>query len=130
MSKQKVIAFDLDDVICYRPDGYEHLGVDKYNYCMPYQDAVDLVNSLYEENYIKIYTARGMSQFKGDVDLIHEFLYNATIDQLNFWGVKFNELIMGKTHYDVLIDDKALNSHKINKSTINQFLKEGMNGQS
>ena len=130
MSKQKVIAFDLDDVICYRPDGYEHLGADKYNYCVPYQDAVDLVNSLYEENYIKIYTARGMSQFKGDVDLIHEFLYNATIDQLNFWGVKFNELIMGKTHYDVLIDDKALNSHKINKSIINQFLKEGMNGQS
>ena len=55
MSKQKVIAFDLDDVICYRPDGYEHLGVDKYNYCMPYMDAVDLVISLYEENFIKIY---------------------------------------------------------------------------
>ena len=41
----KTVAFDLDDVICYRPDGYEHLGVDKYNYCMPYQEAVDLVNS-------------------------------------------------------------------------------------
>ena len=35
MSKLKTIAFDLDDVICYRPNGYEHLGPQKYDHCQP-----------------------------------------------------------------------------------------------
>ena len=128
MSKQKVIAFDLDDVICYRPTEYEHYGPDKYDYCKPYPKVIDIVNSLYKDNYIKIYTARGMSQFNGDVEKIYDMLYNKTVNQLNSWGVKFHQLIMGKTHYDVLIDDKALNSYNIKESTINQFLMEGMNG--
>ena len=29
---------------------------------------------------------------------------------------------MGKIHYDVLIDDKVLNSHEINKEEIIEFL--------
>ena len=76
----------------------------------------------------RIYTAIGMSQFNGDVEKIYDMLYNKTIKQLDSWGVKFHQLIMGKTHYDLLIDDKALNSYKIKESTINQFLTEGMNG--
>ena len=79
MSKQKVIAFDLDDVICYRPTGYEHYGPDKYDYCKPYPKVINLVNSLYENNYIKIYTARGMSQFNGDVEKIYDMLYNCLL---------------------------------------------------
>jgi len=122
MNKQKIIAFDLDDVICYRPDGYEHLGPDKYDYCKPNQSTISLINELYKNNYIKIYTSRGMSQFEGNVEKIYDMLYNKTITQLKLWNVNFHELIMGKTHYDLLIDDKALNSVNINNKIINQFL--------
>jgi CMP-N,N'-diacetyllegionaminic acid synthase len=123
MSKLKTIAFDLDDVICYRPKGYEHLGPNKYDYCEPDQTIIDLVNSLYEDgNKIIIYTARGMSQFKGNVLLIYSKLYSKTIQQLDGWGLKYDQLVMGKIHYDLLIDDKALNSFAITKEEIKKFL--------
>lgn len=123
MNKPKIIAFDLDDVICYRSSEYEHLGIDKYDYCKPNQSMIDLINSLYDDgNRITIYTARGMTQCKADVDKIYSLLYDKTIGQLNRWNVKYHELVMGKIHYDILIDDKALNSHQINKKTIDKFL--------
>lgn len=124
MSKQKIIAFDLDDVICFRSMEYENLGPDKYSYCQPYQENVDLINSLYEDGYkIVIYTARGMSQFNGNIIEVYSKLYNKTIEQLESWGVKYHQLVMGKIHYDVLIDDKVLNSKNINEKTIKNFLK-------
>lgn len=123
MSKLKIIAFDLDDVICFRPSEYEHLGINKYDYCKPNEGMVELVNSLYDDgNKIIIYTARGMSQCQGNVDKIYSLLYDKTIKQLNKWNVKYHELVMGKIHYDILIDDKALNAHQINKKTIDEFL--------
>ena len=123
MSKLKTIAFDLDDVICYRPKGYEHLGPNKYDYCEPDQSVIGLVNSLYEEgNKIVIYTARGMSQYKGNVTLIYSELYSKTIQQLNDWGLKYDQLVMGKIHYDLLIDDKALNSSDLTTQNIKKFL--------
>jgi len=123
MNKQKTIAFDLDDVICHRPSGYENLGVDKYSYCQPYNDVIEIINSLYDDGYkILIYTARGMSQFNGNVIEIYSKLYNKTNDQLRNWGVKYHQLIMGKIHYDLLIDDKALNSNCISRKTITEFL--------
>ena len=36
--------------------------------------------------------------------------FELTDNQLKKWGVKFNELRMGKPAYDLFIDDKALNS--------------------
>lgn len=123
MSKQKTIAFDLDDVLCHRPKGYENLGPAKYNYCYPIEENIELVNSLYEEGYkIVIYTARGMSQFNGNVAEIYSQLYSQTIKQLNSWGLKYHQLVMGKIHYDVLIDDKVLNSLGVDKETIVNFL--------
>ena len=125
MSKLKTIAFDLDDVICFRSNGYEHLGPNKYDYCEPDQNVIDLVNSLYDDgNKIVIYTARGMSQYKGNVALIYSELYSKTIQQLNDWGLKYNQLVMGKIHYDLLIDDKVLNSSSITKDVIVNFLYE------
>lgn len=124
MNKQKTIAFDLDDVICFRPDGYEDLGPLKYSYCQPYEETIELINSLYNDDYkIIIYTARGMSQFAGNINEIYSKLYNQTSDQLKSWGVKYHQLVMGKIHYDVLIDDKSLNSHNIDKQRIINFLK-------
>jgi histidinol phosphatase-like enzyme len=124
MNKQKIIAFDLDDVICFRPTGYEDLGPEKYSYCQPHKETIQLVNSLYDDGYkIIIYTARGMSQFSGNIVEIYSKLYNQTNDQLKSWEVKYHQLVMGKIHYDILIDDKSLNSYAINKEDIIKFLK-------
>jgi hydroxymethylpyrimidine pyrophosphatase-like HAD family hydrolase len=123
MSKQKTIAFDLDDVICYRRKEYENLGPLKYDYCESDPDTVKFINELYEEGHkIIIYTARGMTQFKGNVALIYSELYSKTIEQLNGWGLKYDQLVMGKIHYDVLVDDKVMNSSDLTKDGIKKFL--------
>ena len=125
MSKQKTIAFDLDDVLCYRLNQFEELGPSKYSYCVPNDEMIKLANSLYDEGHkIVIYTARGMSQFNGNVTEIYSQLYTRTLKHLDEWGLKYHQLIMGKIHYDVLIDDKAVNSLNITKETITQFLYE------
>lgn len=123
--KNKIIAFDLDDVICYRDPKYEGEGIGKYNHCYPYEGTVRLINELYQAGfYIKIYTARGMTQLEGDVNRIYDELYQLTFDSLTGWGVKFHELIMGKIHYDILIDDKAMNSLDMSFPNIVDFLSE------
>ena len=63
-----------------------------------------------------------MSQFNGNVIEIYSQLYLQTIKQLNSWGLKYHQLVMGKIHYDVLIDDKVLNSLEVDKETIVNFL--------
>ena len=37
---------------------------------------------------------------------------NLTLKQLKKWGVKYNQLIMGKPSFDLYIDDKNLNFKK------------------
>mgnify|MGYP003134406152 CR=1 FL=1 len=110
--KSKIIAFDMDDVLCYRTS--EEGGVAKYKTCLPLQDMINVVNKCYENGmYIKIYTARGMSTFSGDVSKVYSELYELTKQQLINWGVKHHELVMGKIHFDLLIDDKVVDSLKI-----------------
>jgi hypothetical protein len=109
-----ILAFDLDDCLCERPKGKEHLGVDKYRYCTPIEQMVKIVNECYVNGYyIKIYTARGMTTYSSDVTKIYENLYSLTKNHLDEWGINYHELIMGKEHYDLLIDDKVVNSKKI-----------------
>ena len=103
------IAFDLDGVICHRKT--ELGGPEKYLTCYPDPDVVEIVNSLFDEgNYITVYTARGMNTFNNDVRKVYDALYSLTKKQLTSWGVNHHQLIMGKASYDVLIDDKVLNS--------------------
>ena len=111
---RKIIAFDLDGVLCDRPENLEHLGEKKYEHCFPIAKNIELVNSLYDKGYyIKIYTARGMTYFKNNKDLIYNKLFETTKVFLLENKVKFHELIMGKESYDLLIDDKVLNSENI-----------------
>lgn len=106
----KIVAFDLDDVLCSRNIEHEEKGPDKYKYCYPIINNIKIMNECYDKGYyIKIYTARGMTQFSGDYNKIIEHLYGITYNQLVEWGAKFHELIFGKTHYDLLIDDKVRN---------------------
>lgn len=106
----KIVAVDLDDTLCTRPLNREHLKADKYNFCTPLYPMIETVNKLYDKYKIVIYTARGMNTYYGDVERIYFNLYTLTYDQLLEWGVKFDELVMGKIHYDIMIDDKVINS--------------------
>jgi len=109
----KIIAFDLDDVLCYRTS--EEGAIAKYYTCKPIQEMIDIANQMYDLGHtILIYTARGMSSFKGQADVAKHHLYDITVKQLDKWGVKYHQLYMGKIHYDILIDDKALNSLDVN----------------
>ena len=108
----KTIAFDLDDVLCVRTSDVGD--IEKYKSCKPIESMIELCNQCHDSGYkVVIYTARGMSTQKGNVHDVYSKLYQLTIDQLCEWGVKYDQLVMGKIHYDVLIDDKALNSEDV-----------------
>lgn len=106
---KKIIAFDLDDTLCYRPPNIEHLGREKYKFCQPIPEMIELSNQLFDAGHvILIYTARGMSTYDGSVEKVYENLYEKTLSDLEKWGIRHNGLVMGKLHYDYLVDDKAL----------------------
>ena len=107
--KSKTIAFDLDGVLCYRTT--EEGAIAKYKTCKPLLEMIKITNQCYDNGYkIIIYTARGMNSYKGNVALVYSNLYELTKKQLKDWGIKYHQLVMGKQHYDLLIDDKAVNS--------------------
>jgi len=108
----KIIAFDLDDVLCFRTS--EVPSKEKYHTCQPIPEMIKIVNDCYDDgNKVLIYTARGMNVYKKNLQLIESELRELTEKQLSDWGVKYHELIMGKVHYDMLIDDKAISSYNI-----------------
>ncbi len=90
-----IYAIDIDGVLCD-----EMLG--EYEKSTPDHRVIRKVNQLYDEGHeIKIFTGRGSAT---GIDW-RDF----TIKQLNSWGVKFHELILGKPVADVFVDDKAIN---------------------
>ena len=106
MSKRYCV--DIDGTICTPTVGRD------YHKAEPWQDRIKVLNKLYDEgNYIIYFTARAMGRF---ADLPHsvasvkakEVLFELTKQQLEEWGVKYNELIMGKPHADYFIDDKGV----------------------
>lgn len=112
MEEPKVVAFDLDDVLCVRDS--EEGKVDKYRTCRPVPEMIKIVNDCYNRGHtIIIYTARGFKGFHGDIHETYANLYPLTLQQLKDWGVKFHQLVLGKIYYDILIDDKAINSLSI-----------------
>lgn len=91
---QKIFCIDIDGTLCTEGEDY--------SLSKPIQKVIDKINYLYEnDNYIKLYTARG-SKSKTDWKIFTE-------EQLLKWGVKYNELIMGKPFADHYIDNKAIN---------------------
>lgn len=113
-----IIAVDIDDTLCTRPEEAEHLGSPtKYEYCVPILDMIEKVNVLYDRgNTIILYTSRGMSSIGTNVEDIDKKLRKVTEQKLNEWGVKYSKLVFGKIHFDYLIDDKALSiSEFVNK---------------
>jgi len=99
----KIIIFDIDNTIA------KTAGT-KYNIAIPIKSRIKRINKLYDKgNIIKIFTSRYMGKYNGNVELIKKKFYKKTVTQLNNWGLKYHELIMGKPIFDIFVDDKAFN---------------------
>ena len=107
MSKRYCI--DIDGTICSPTIGRD------YHKAEPWQDRIAKINNLYDEgNYIIYFNGRAMGRFSDQSHSIASVkaegvLFDLTKDQLDEWGCKYNELIMGKPHADLFIDDKGIN---------------------
>jgi histidinol phosphatase-like enzyme len=96
-------VFDIDGTICYDTKGDYELAESK-------ADAIDKVNKLYDEGHEIVYfTARGMGRTNNDATLASELFRELTEQQLDQWGCKYHQLIMGKPSGDFYIDDKGCN---------------------
>ena len=100
-------CFDIDGTICTTTIGRG------YEKATPYTNRIDIVNDLYDKgHYIIYFTARAMGRFTGDPDdrqKAKEAMEGITTKQLKEWGCKYHELLFGKPHADVFIDDKGVN---------------------
>jgi mannose-6-phosphate isomerase-like protein (cupin superfamily) len=86
---------DLDNTLCLTENS-------NYEDAKPIYDRIEKVNALKKEgHYVVIWTARGATSGIDHTEL--------TKKQLNMWGIKHDELMMGKPNYDVYIDDKSFN---------------------
>lgn len=99
---KKRICFDVDGILCSLTGG-------QYDRAVPDPEAVQLVNGLYDEGFhIIIHTARFMGRNNQNASEAHRQGYELTRRQLQQWGVKYHDLIMGKPSFDLLIDDLAV----------------------
>lgn len=90
----RTIAFDLDGTLCSVANG-------AYENALPFPERIRHVNELrLQGNRIIIFTARGTTTGKD--------LRQLTEMQLKDWGVSYDELLFGKPHFDLLVDDKAV----------------------
>ena len=96
-------VFDIDGTICSKTDG-------DYTQAQPFPERIEKVNRLYDEGHtVILLTARGMGRSNISVNFAYESFYDLTHSQLKEWGVKFNELFLGKPAADHYIDDKGVN---------------------
>ena len=87
-------CFDLDGTLCTNTEG-------SYEEALPFSERIESVNKLFNEgNKIIIFTARGSET---GIDW-----YEATKRQLEFWGLKYNKLILGKPFAHKYIDDRGM----------------------
>jgi capsule biosynthesis phosphatase len=114
------IVFDLDGTLCSQTQS------GKYHESEPFVDIIKYVNKLYDDGHvIIIQSARGMGSNCGNIGKAYNQWYSMTEKQLDKWGVKYNELLLGKPYADVYIDDRALRVDQSGKSsldTIKRFL--------
>ena len=102
-------CIDIDGTICTPTVGRD------YHKAEPWKDRIEVLNKLYDEgHYIIYFTARAMGRFSEEKHQIAQakasaVLFELTQKQLDDWGAKYHELIMGKPHADLFIDDKGMN---------------------
>tara|TARA_R100001086_G_C11839007_1_gene258607 strand:+ start:1625 stop:1921 length:297 start_codon:yes stop_codon:yes gene_type:complete len=91
-----ILFVDIDGTICTNTFG-------SYELAKPFLKNIEKVNKLYDDGHKIVYwTARGSKTKIDWTDL--------TKKQLDLWGAKYHDLVLGKPHYDLYVDDKSLNS--------------------
>ena len=92
-----IIYVDIDETICHTP-WRNYLG------CTPILENIKRINDLYDEGHTIVYwTARGSKSGINWREL--------TLKQLSEWGCKYSKLeTLKKPNFDILIDDRVLNS--------------------
>lgn len=95
---------DIDGTICHTENS-------DYQNSTPIHHRIEYMNKLFDNgNELHYYTARGSVSGKD---------YTAfTEQQLKDWGVKYTTVNTGKPHYDVWIDDKAINADTFFKESL------------
>ena len=89
------IYVDVDNTIT------KTTGTDYHN-AIPLYDKIAIINRLYDDCHtITYWTARGSVS---GIDY-----YELTKKQLDSWGVKYHNFMVGKPPYDIFIDDKTIN---------------------
>ena len=98
------IVFDLDGVICELKKPSE-----SYADIIPKNDVIEKMKELKEDgHYLIIHTGRHMRTCDGDVSKVIEKIGKITEDWLEKWKVPYDELIFGKPHADIYIDDLGI----------------------
>lgn len=111
MISNKVIYIDIDNTICTQ------ILCGDYSKAEPYPDRIEYFNSLYEKNKIIYWTARGTMT---GIDWT-----KVTKKQFNDWGVKYHDILFKKPHYDIFIDDKAINPNNCDiVETVQDYFKK------
>ena len=98
------ICFDLDNTLVTFPKiSKDYTTVD------PIQKNIDYLNFLKDKgNYIIIYTARRMKTHSGNVGRCISDIGKITIETLDKFGIKYDELHFGKPNADFYIDDLSV----------------------
>lgn len=98
-------VIDIDGTICNLNNG-------DYLDSEPIVDRIEKINKLYDDGHIiKYFTARGMGRYKDSPNLSWKNFYELTKNQLDSWGCKYHQLVMGKPSGDLYIDDKGINAN-------------------
>ena len=99
--KKKIFCFDIDGVICKTHKS-------NYKSSRPIKKSIEIINNLYQKNYIIIFTSRYMGRNKDNIKKAKAQGYKKTLLQLKSWGLNFDELRFGKPSYDFFLDDKNI----------------------
>jgi len=98
------VCFDLDNTLVTFPKIYKD-----YSTVEPIQKNIDYLNFLKDKgNYIIIYTARRMKTHSGNVGKCISDIGKITIDTLEKFGIRYDELHFGKPNADFYIDDLSV----------------------
>ena len=97
------IGVDLDNTLC---EGRHWETPEQCLEAVPYKNMISLVERLYKDNFIIVYTAR------------QNFLMSATFEWLDRHGVKYHAVANGKIPLDLLIDDTAIPVKEVIRSLV------------
>lgn len=100
------IVVDLDGVICQLKKNHN----ESYADLKPIKDSVNAINSLRDKgHYIIIATARNMQTYESNLGKVMKNVGKVTLDWLEKYNIKYDEIYFGKPNADIYIDDRALN---------------------